>query len=234
MPKRRTEDAVHVTMTDHRIRRTAEPDLLSPLQERHGRYEGPVKLLYPPSLADTAENRLYQAVAALADTAKAKENANHLAELLEKTKPKVAGFYIALADALRRLGQGPRAEAVYRQALALDTAKLQPRLALAELLIARGANREAIQILEAAAPEDPALLNAVALARTGLADYNGALTALRRAAVLDPLLPLTWLNMGVALQATGQREPAAAAWRNALRLDPALTRAAELLRQYSR
>jgi Flp pilus assembly protein TadD len=205
------------------------------MQERHGRYDGPVRLLYPPRLPDTVENRLYEAVAALTETARLKEHAERLAGLLESAKPRAAGFYIALAGALRRMGQGAQAEGHYRRAMELDGTNAAPRLALAELLIVRGANRDAARILEAAAAQDdPALLNALAVARTGLGDYSRALAVLHRAAELDPALPVTWLNMGVAFQATGQREQAAEAWRKALRLDPDLTRAADLLRQYSR
>lgn len=234
MPKRRAEDAVHVVMTDHRIRRTPEANLLASIPERHGRYDGPVKLLYPFSLSETPENALYQAVASLADTANWKANTDRLAALLEKTKPKSAGFYVALAETLRRMGQGVGAEPHYRRAIALDPAGLPPRLALAELLMARNDNRGALQLLrEARTQDDATLLNAIALARTGVADYSGALAALRRAAELEPLLPITWLNMGVALAANGQREPAINAWQQALRLDPALTRAADLLRQYT-
>src|SRR5260370_3071304 len=63
MQKRRTEDAVHVVMTDHFIRRRPlEQDLTAPLAERHDRMSGPVKLLYPRSLPDTPETRLYMAI----------------------------------------------------------------------------------------------------------------------------------------------------------------------------
>ncbi|MFN0102507.1 MAG: tetratricopeptide repeat protein [Bryobacteraceae bacterium] len=234
MPKRPTEDAVHVTMTDHRIRRTPGEGLLDPMRERHGRYDGPVRPLYPARLPDTAENRLYQAVAALTETARLKEHTDRLAGLLDSGKPRVAGFYIALADALRRMGQGAKAEGHYRRAMEFDAANIAPRLALAELLIARGDNRDAARVLETAAEADPAVLNALAVARTGLGDYTGALAALRRAAELDPALPMTWLNMGVTFHAAGQHERAVEAWRTALRLDPDLTRAAELLRRYSR
>lgn len=232
MPKRRTEDAVRVTMTDHRIRRTAGAGLLEAIRERHGRYEGPVRLLYPPALPETGENRLYQAVAALTDTARLKEHAERLAGLVESVNPRAAGFYIALADALRRMGQGLRAEGFYRRGMELDAGNTAARLALAELLIGRGRSGDAAEMLKGA--NDAAQLNALAVARTGLGDYAGALAALRRAAELDPALAMTWLNMGVALRATGENAGAAEAWRRALRLDPDLSRAAELLRQYSR
>ena len=130
------------------------------------------------------------------------------------------------------MGQGLRAEGFYRRGMELDAGNTAARLALAELLIGRGRSGEAAEILKGA--NDAALLNALAVARTGLGDYAGALAALRRAAELDPALAMTWLNMGVALQATGDSGGAAEAWRRALRLDPDLSRAAELLRQYSR
>jgi tetratricopeptide (TPR) repeat protein len=151
---------------------------------------------------------------------------------VDRAKPSEAGFYIALADAFRRLDDGPAAARHYRRALERDAANSTARLALAELLIARGANTEAVKILEAAGPSaDPPVLNALAIARTGLGDYPAALAALNRALEVDSLLALTWLNKGIVLAATGQAEQAAAAWRQALQLDPDLARARELLQR---
>lgn len=221
MPKRRTEDAVHVVMTDHRIQRIPPKGLLQPLAERHGRYQGPVRLLYPRSLPDTLDSRLYQAVAALGDSARLKGNAAELERLLALAKPRLAGFDLALADAFRRLRQPAKAERHYRRGVELDPANLTARIGLAELLIMRGANGEAAKLLEAA-PQDPAVLNTLAVARTGLGDYSGALAALEKATLLDPGLAMTWFNKSVALRALGRTGQAVEAQRTAIRLDPDL------------
>jgi predicted CXXCH cytochrome family protein len=65
MQKRRTEDVVHVVMTDHWIqRRPAPADPLAPLPERHGaaaEYRGEVVPYYPSPLP--ASDAIYRAVA---------------------------------------------------------------------------------------------------------------------------------------------------------------------------
>ena len=68
MPKRRTDDVVHVVMTDHYIqRRRPVRDLLAPRAEKietdENAYKGPVDLYYPRSLQDAAQQELYLAVA---------------------------------------------------------------------------------------------------------------------------------------------------------------------------
>jgi hypothetical protein len=66
MPKRRTDDVVHVVMTDHYIqRRKPARDLLAPLAEKietdDNSYRGPVDLYYPRTL--TRAPGLYLAAA---------------------------------------------------------------------------------------------------------------------------------------------------------------------------
>ncbi len=223
MPKRRAEDAVHVVMTDHRIRRAPETNLLDPIAERHGRYDGPVRLLYPPRLPDTAESRLYEATAALTDSVRLAVNAAALERLIETAKPRVAGFDLALGAALQSLGRTAGAERHYRRAVTLEPGNAAARLKLAELSIARGLNREAVKLVEDL-PPDSAALNTLAIALTGLGRYEAALQALDQAAALDPPLAITWLNKSVALRALGRLEESAAARRNAIRLDPDLGR----------
>ncbi len=68
MPRRRTDDAVHVVMTDHLIaRRPPAGDLLAEKPERAetaaDSYHGEVVPYYPAKLASTADNELTVAVA---------------------------------------------------------------------------------------------------------------------------------------------------------------------------
>ena len=68
MPRRRTDDAVHVVMTDHFIQRVRPArDLTAPLEEAAtlaaSHYQGEVALYYPPALPPTPENELYLALA---------------------------------------------------------------------------------------------------------------------------------------------------------------------------
>src|SRR5437899_11450911 len=95
MQKRRTEDAIHVVMTDHFIRRRPlEGDLLAPLQERHDRLSGPVKLRYPARARDSA---LYLAMA--------EGNPPALERAIAAEPPAHAEPYFALVVAYRKAGR---------------------------------------------------------------------------------------------------------------------------------
>jgi Flp pilus assembly protein TadD len=59
--------------------------------------------------------------------------------------------------------------------------------------------------------------------------FPDALRLLEEALKLNPDEPLTWLNLGVASQALGQKDRAEAAYREAIRLQPEFTRARQYL-----
>src|SRR5205823_1554919 len=106
MPKRRTEDATHIVMTDHRIvRRPPQRDLLAPLEESPGRadysYLGEVRLLYPPDGSDDPEIAVYGAVAQVKEGADLRKGIPRLAELLRKSPAARGEFYYELAAAYR-------------------------------------------------------------------------------------------------------------------------------------
>ena len=67
MPKRRTEDVVHVVMTDHQIqRRIPARDLLAPLREKTDEeqiYRGEVTLYYPKTGLEGALRQVYLGMA---------------------------------------------------------------------------------------------------------------------------------------------------------------------------
>src|SRR6185503_15471420 len=53
MPRRRTEDAVHVIMTDHRITRKPVVRVpAKPMAERDANYRGPLVIYYPENLPE--------------------------------------------------------------------------------------------------------------------------------------------------------------------------------------
>ena len=74
MPKRRTEDIVHIVVTDHLIQRQKPSgDLLADIPEHHedatNSYRGEVVPFYPDRLPNTAEGRYYLALAQVRDRA---------------------------------------------------------------------------------------------------------------------------------------------------------------------
>ena len=238
MPKRRADDAVHVVVTDHNIRRKPPfADLAPAKRERHGRYSGPVKLSYPPSLEDSLENRTYLAIAALTDTSQLRNAIERLERAIEALQPERAEFYLQLADACRKAGLRDRAMGHYRRAIQKDPQHPSGLTALAEMLLDGGQVGAAIRLLEAAvarSPREPVLLNGLAVAYGRESRFADAENLVRRALSFDPDSPLTWLNLGVSLQAQGNNGSAAEAYRNALRLQPDFSRARVYLNRLGR
>ena len=111
MPKRRTDDGVHVVMTDHLIR-TRQPfgNLLADKAELQDSatppYRGEVVPYYPLKLAPTeAEAALNLAVAQVIERSNLKEGVPRLQALLEKYHPPRADYYVDMAEALSFTGQ---------------------------------------------------------------------------------------------------------------------------------
>jgi Flp pilus assembly protein TadD len=227
MQKRRTEDAVHVVMTDHFIRRRPlEGDRLAPLQERHDRLSGPVKLLYPQRARDTA---VYLAMA--------EARAPVLERAIAAAHPAQADAYFALGEAYRKAGQVEEAIRAYQQAI--DRAADDPRsyAAVSTLLLNRGEPAKAISLLEPALsrlPDETSLLNSLSVLYARMQRFDDALRLLARATRVNPDEPLSWLNLGVSLEAKGDRKGAEAAYRRALVLQPDLARAREYLNRVSK
>src|SRR6202012_4783770 len=99
MPKRRTEDAVHVVMTDHFIQRNRPlRDLLAPIQEpvEPGGVAHKVVLYYPAKLPDTSAAQLYMAAAVASDSA---EGIPGLETAIARGSPTGPEAYLALGRA---------------------------------------------------------------------------------------------------------------------------------------
>ena len=222
MQKRRTEDAVHVVMTDHLIRALPLPgDLLAPLEERHDRLTGPAKLLYPARAPDSGVY-LAMANASVPDLEKA----------IAGARPKHAEPFFALGEAYRVSGRVEQATQAYRQAITLDPKEQRSYSALSALLVSQGDLDGAIALLEPAIdriPGQPSLLNSLAVVYSRKQRFDDALRLLSDAVRINPDEPLSWLNLGVSLEATNDRKGAEAAYRQALLLQPDLVRAREYL-----
>jgi tetratricopeptide (TPR) repeat protein len=223
MPKRRTSDAIHVTMTDHAlVRRRPDRDLMAPLRETHDSaltaYRGEVVPLYPAHPAGDGE--LYLAAAQVTDSANLKAGVPQLRAAIEKYRPSQAEFYFELAEAYARSGEYASAIPFYREALARKPALADARRGLAQALIDTGQAAEAIQILEAARP-DPATLNALGEALFRLGRNQDAAAALRHALRIQDDLLEARINLGDALYRLGDSAGAIAALRDAIRLSPA-------------
>jgi predicted CXXCH cytochrome family protein len=114
MPKRRTDDVIHVVMTDHKIVRRPPPgDPLAEKKEKHEppSYRGEVALYYPEKPALTAETQLEIALAQVAEGSNRDAGIRQLTGLIEKYRPARAGYYSGLAEAYRAAGD--RSKAAY-------------------------------------------------------------------------------------------------------------------------
>lgn len=103
MPQRRTQDVVHVTMTDHLIQKNA-PSLaerMAPIKETEPIVEG-IEFVIPKHSPKGLEGELYKAVT-LTRTVPTEKFANRLKEMLQKTKPQEITPYLDLAIAQIKL-----------------------------------------------------------------------------------------------------------------------------------
>jgi tetratricopeptide (TPR) repeat protein len=122
MPKRRTDDAVHIVMTDHKIVRTKPPgDLLAQKAEIHESpataYRGEVVPYLPATPTPNSEDLLYGALAQTTDRSNLTAGLNRLAALIGQLHPVQAGFYAGLGEGYRSAGDMPRAIASLGEAV---------------------------------------------------------------------------------------------------------------------
>ena len=234
MPKRRTEDVVHVVMTDHRIQRRAPAgDLLAELEERHPKesaeYRGEVVPYFPDiqnlatTLARTGPDALYRAFAQVAMGNNLKAGIADFARLMMLQQPREAEWSIQLGDARLANGEPLRAVAAYEAAL-----RLRPQMPRAQQAVAKGARAagqlprslELLRRATAASPQDAGTWYQLAGVQADLGRNDEAIKTLGRAIALDPDLPGAHVMLARAHFAAGQMDEAADALRDALRIDP--------------
>jgi Flp pilus assembly protein TadD len=225
MPKRRTEDVVHVVMTDHYIRRRKPPgDLLAARQERpdteEAAYVGPVALYYPPQLPPGPESELYLAVAQVKQFSNLREGVPRLAKLVEATRPPEAAVYLELAEAYEQLGQSAEAIRYFEEALRRGPDLRPARLGLARALSKTGQHERAARVLRERPLADAKLWNSLGLAELQRGNTAEATAAFRHAIELQPDDAEAHNNLGGVLGQTGDRAGALVAYREAIRLQP--------------
>src|SRR5262249_24685332 len=118
MPKRRTEDVVHVVMTDHLIqRRPPTRNLLPEFEERHPKeseeYRGEIVPYYPPALPKTGPDALYRAFAQVAMGNNLRAGVVELSRLVAIQQPREPEWHIQLGDARLANGEALKAVASY-------------------------------------------------------------------------------------------------------------------------
>ncbi len=227
MPKRRTEDVVHVAATDHYIQRLKPANLLAERAERQetgaGAYRGPVMLYYPETLPHTSENDLDLAVAQVKQGSNPTEGIAQLTRAIERYSPQRAEYYLELAEALERNRQPAEALPVFREAV-----RRSPKFAgglqkLGSALRRSGQYAEAAEVLKRAvseAPGEAVTWHELGLAYRALGKSEDAMTAIGKAIELDPDLPEAHNNLGIIRIARGEQARAEESFREAIRIQP--------------
>jgi predicted CXXCH cytochrome family protein len=228
MPRRRTEDVVHVTATDHYIqRRKPAGDLLAEIPERHetgaDAYRGPVVLYYPESLPHTPENDLYLAIAQVNQRSNLDEGIAQLRSAIERQPPQRPEYYFELAEAWRDNGQPAKALPFYREAVRRDPKFVPGLQKLGSTLRRSGQAPEAVEFLQRAAsiaPDNAAAWQELGLTYQALSQKQDAIAAFQKAIALDPDMSEARNNLGIIWFAAGERTRAEAAFREAIRIQP--------------
>ncbi|MGP0071799.1 MAG: tetratricopeptide repeat protein [Bryobacteraceae bacterium] len=231
MPKRRTDDVVHVVMTDHWIQRRIQlqmpvGDLLAPKAEfvetAANRYSGEVVPYYPAPLADTPENALYTAAAQVRYQRNLTEGLPRLASLLERYHPGPAGFYAELAQGYGAASDWAKAIPYFEEAARREPTAFR----LTQLGNALMENRQFPQaeaVLRRAialAPDEPVAWGTLGWVLWQQDKGAEARADLERALALDPELPELHNNLANVEWGTGDQAAAEQHFREALRIEP--------------
>ena len=219
MPKRRTQDVVHVVMTDHLIQRRPPKDVLTSLIET-APPQGATIQLYWPDRAPVG-SAAYQAMSAVIDG-----DDSALASL----SAALATGLPSPREALIELGTSQLQASQYDDALITFTALAQrePNLALASAnlgvaLAGSGQDHQAIESLKRAvklAPNDAKTHYNLAAAYVRLGQTDAAEQHYRQALRLQPNYVGAWFNLGNLAARKGRFTDAVSAYRSALALEP--------------
>jgi Flp pilus assembly protein TadD len=229
MPKRRTQDVVHVVMTDHLIRRRpGGPELLAPLAESEPVLTG-VRLL-GDAAPKGALGEVYRAAAVLRMTSAAAA-VKHMETMLAVARPAEPAPWLDLAQAQLKLGRFADADRTLTALLARAPKQSIAREWLAIARAGQGKVDEAIAILVqtlGASDDDPLTDHMESEYNLGrLLAARGrsqeALEHLGRAVASRPNFVAAWFRLGEVSAALGRADEALGYWRHTLEIDPRYT-----------
>lgn len=226
MPKRRTQDVVHVVMTDHRIvRQSGGPELVAPLAEAEPVLTG-IRLI-DSRAPQGALGEVYRAAAVVRVAATA-EAVAYLEKMLTTAQPPEVEPWLDLAQGQIRRGRFADAERTLRVVLARAPEHPQALEWLALTYAGQKKAEEAIGTLKR-------LLALPSIIQRPEAEYNlgrlltgQGLTAeaeihLEKALAARPNLVAAWYHLGRLRATSGKMDEALACWRRALEIDPTHT-----------
>ena len=221
MPKRRTDDAVHVVMTDHFIRRTQpKRDLLAPIAETTMR-EGTitkVALYYPVKAPPTPAAEIAMAEAQIND-----DGIVRLETLLKRYQPDEPEPYLLLAKGYERELNNVEVARWSEQALARRSDFRPAIVELVPALFATHQDQQATRVLERAVehyPTDDLLLSDLGNAYLRQGATTQAAAVLERALKANPDRPETHNLLGALALKQGDTADAEREFRESLRCQP--------------
>jgi len=229
MPKRRTDDAVHIVMTDHFIRkRQPAGDLLAEKAEVRESpataYRGEVVAYYPAKPGPTPEAaELYLALAQVREWSNLREGLPRLEDLLATYHPPQAEYYVDLAEGLSAAGHlaeaVPYAEEAAR--LAPASAIVLRKLGSARMDAGQPAKADAtLRQVTSLAPNDAVAWGLLAQALARENKRSEAIAAFRKGIDADPELPSFHNSLGTLLEEAGDGASAEREFREAVRIQP--------------
>jgi predicted CXXCH cytochrome family protein len=225
MPKRRTDDAVHVVMTEHLISRHPPPgDLLAEKRERAEAqpYQGEVVPYYPPKLS-SEDDQLTAAVAQVREQSNLKEGIKLLASLIEKYHPARPSYYAELAEAYVSAGDSSSAVRYFEEASKREPNSPNRLVQWADALSGVGQWPLAEEKLRRAtelAPEDPAAWGRLGWALWQQNKAGEAQATMEKAIGFGPEVAELHNNLGLIRWGVGDRAAAEKEFRAALRIQP--------------
>lgn len=158
MPKRRTDDVVHVVMTDHFIQKKAPSrDLLAPLSESSfpAKNDAGISLYYPAQAPETPQTELYLATAEVMHGTNLAADLLRLSSLIQKFSPSAPQFYFELGDGYSKAGNHQKAIYWYESALHRLPGYRPAVKQLSVIYIDAGEYTQAIELLRQAVQRPP-------------------------------------------------------------------------------
>jgi tetratricopeptide (TPR) repeat protein len=229
MWKRRTDDAVHVVMTDHYIQRfKPSRDLLTPVKEAVVSYQDEVVPYYPSDLATVANGDLYLTLAQTEDGSNLSAGIAQMERVLEHDKPSEPEFYFTIGAAYSIKREYEKAVPWYEEALRHRAEYPQALRALAATLTAAGDLTRAATVGERAVavlPSDTAILTTLGDVYLQQGRIDKAKAVLERALRINPDLPEATVYLGMAAVREGNLAVGETLFRSAINLQPDLAAA---------
>ncbi len=233
MPKRRTQDVVHVVMTDHLIRRKpAGAELLTPLDERDPQL-AEIDFLEPAAAPGGAVGELYRAAALVrASGGSSAAAVRRLQDAIARAHPAEIEPYLDLGMGLLRQKQYAALEKTTLAILEREPKNAQATEWLGAAQFWLGRTDEGLATIGKSLALDPDRAEAhfnLGLLLESKERCADAIPELLRATQLRPNLAAAWYHLGQCYVASDQREEAVAAYRRALAIEPQHSRAAAAL-----